>query len=46
MLTHTTLVIAIVLAALGPVIMDVALLARRVMVPCRCRAGHLPERRN
>jgi len=35
--TNVTLTVLIVLAALGPAILDVARLAKCAFVPCRCR---------
>jgi hypothetical protein len=46
MLTHTTLIVVIVLAALGPIILDVAVFAKRAMVPCRVRAEDRKRRSN
>ena len=36
-MSHTTLTVLIVLAALGPAILDVAKAAKCALVPCRCR---------
>ena len=35
-MSHTTLIVLIVLAALGPAILDMAQLAKRAWLPCRC----------
>jgi hypothetical protein len=37
MIVHATLAAAIVLVALGPVLMDIAATAKRAAVPCRNR---------
>ena len=36
-LSDVTLTVLIVLAALGPAILDVARIAKCALVPCRCR---------
>lgn len=36
-LSEATLTVLIVLAALGPAILDVARLAKCALVPCRCK---------
>lgn len=36
-LSNVTLTVLIVLAALGPAILDVARLAKCAVVPCKCR---------
>jgi hypothetical protein len=44
MITHATLVAAIILAALGPVIVDVAAFAKRAVAPYRRTVANLPKR--